>query len=348
MGRYQQACGAYHGDLSNALLFNLEANAELLSLLRPFFRHGWAALPDIVAKTDGSYLADCAAIALGRTGELEEASAAYGAALAVDLRGANWPWVRISLSNISTILRAQNRLAQEDRCLLFSLNLATLIGDDEEIFRSRLFRFAQLATIGQWADAQAIWDLLDPMGRIWSRAVYRPGEAEYYYANVRFWQGDLSEEHLAHAEQLAKAGKNRLTVRSLHGLRGEWRLERGEWRLAAESLREAVSMARAVGRTDATAETQLAFAQFQLGELADPRREAEQLANARWLSNRALADLWFAIGDHEQAKKRALAAYRWAWADGEPYIRRYELNKARALLEKLGAEIPNLPPYDPA
>jgi tetratricopeptide (TPR) repeat protein len=186
------------------------------------------------------------------------------------------------------------------------------------------------------------------MGRNWSRAICRPGDAEYYYAEFRFWRGDLSEEPLAHAEQLAQAGKNRVVIRVLHGLRGQWRLEQGEWALAAESLREAVSMARAVGRTDAEAETQLALAQFHLGELTDPRREAEQLANARWVSYRALAELWLAIGDCEQAKKHALAAYRSAWADGEPYVYRYELNKARALLEKLGAEIPNLPPYDPA
>ena len=88
--------------------------------------------------------------------------------------------------------------------------------------------------------------------------------------------------------------------------------------------------------------------QVHLGQLADPRREAEQLANTRRPAQRALADLWLAIGDREQATKHALAAYKWAWADGEPYVHRYELNKAYALLEKLGAEIPNLPPYDPA
>ncbi len=80
----------------------------------------------------------------------------------------------------------------------------------------------------------------------------------------------------------------------------------------------------------------------------DPRHEAEQLASAKRPSHRTLADLWFAIGDYEQAKKHALAAYKRAWADGEPYVYRYELNKARALLEKLGAEVPNLPPYDPS
>ena len=47
MGRYQQACDAYRGDLSQALHFNLEAYAEVLSLLRPFFPQGWATLPAV-------------------------------------------------------------------------------------------------------------------------------------------------------------------------------------------------------------------------------------------------------------------------------------------------------------
>jgi tetratricopeptide (TPR) repeat protein len=172
--------------------------------------------------------------------------------------------------------------------------------------------------------------------------------AERTYVRFRFWQGTLTEEDLVKAEQLTRAAKNPGVVGGLHGLRGKWCLERDEWKLAAESLSDAVSMARAVGQTDATAETQLALAKFQLGQLADPRHEAEQLAKVRRPARQVLGELWFAIGDYEQAKKYALKAYEWAWADGEPYVRRYELNKARVLLEKLRAEIPNLPPYDPA
>ncbi|HXB71217.1 MAG TPA: DUF4062 domain-containing protein [Candidatus Acidoferrales bacterium] len=348
MGRYQQAFDAYRGDLSYALLFNLEANAEVLSLLRPYFPGGWAVLPKDVDESGGSYLANDAAIALHRVDELKQSLAAYGASIAVYLRSQNWREVRTRLSNISITLSAQNRLAQEGRCFLSCLNLATLNQDEEPIFLARMHLFRHLARIGQWSDAKAIWDLLDPMGRNWARAIYRPGETEYEYAQFRFWQGDLREEHLPHAEQLAMAGKNRRTVRLLHSLRGEWNLERGEWALATESLHEAVSIARAVGQTDAHAETRLALARFQLGQLSDPRREAEQLASARRPPHRALADLWLAIGDREQATKHALAAYTWAWADGEPYVHRYALNKARALLQKLGVEIPNLPPYDPA
>jgi hypothetical protein len=81
----------------------------------------------------------------------------------------------------------------------------------------------------------------------------------------------LREEHLTQAEELAKTGKNRMGLRYLHGLRGEWRLDQGDWALAAESLQEAVSMARAVGQTDPAAEAQLALARFHQGQLTDQR-----------------------------------------------------------------------------
>jgi hypothetical protein len=58
--------------------------------------------------------------------------------------------------------------------------------------------------------------------------------------------------------------------------------------------------------------------------------------------------LWLALGDIEQAKHHALAAYTWAGADGEPYVRRYELTNTTELLQQMNVSIPTLPPYDPA
>jgi hypothetical protein len=57
--------------------------------------------------------------------------------------------------------------------------------------------------------------------------------------------------------------------------------------------------------------------------------------------------LWLAIGDTEKAKHHALAAYKDAWADGEPYVDRYELSQTTELLRQMNVPIPNLPPYDP-
>ena len=41
LGKFQQAAFAYHDNLADALFHNIEAYAETLSLLRPFFPAGW-------------------------------------------------------------------------------------------------------------------------------------------------------------------------------------------------------------------------------------------------------------------------------------------------------------------
>jgi hypothetical protein len=129
---------------------------------------------------------------------------------------------------------------------------------------------------------------------------------------------------------------------------GDWRLEQGEWALAAASYQEALRLARERSLADADSETGLALAKQRLDQLSDPRDEAERLAQARQPTHRLLAELWLAIGDREQARHYAIAAYKSTWADGEPYVHRYELTKTTELLQQLDVPIPNLRPYDPA
>jgi hypothetical protein len=348
MGRYEQAFYAYSDDLTLSLQYNLEAYAEILSLLRPFFSQGWAMLPNVLTNTSSDYLANEAALALSYSDEAQEALTVWGRVLLSRVRQESWDSVSALLCSVSVTFNEQSRLAKAERCRLFSLDIATLIESEGGLFVTRLISFSQLATTGRWADAEAMWQLLDSMGRDWLRAMYRPGDAEYLYAAFHLYQGTLKEEHLARAEQLARVGKNRRVVRRLFRLRGEWQLEQDRWATAAESFQEAVRMAREVGRSNATDEAMLLLAKFRAGQIAAPRDEAEHIAQAKNPPHGALAQLWLSIGDGEQAKKHALAAYRAAWADGEPYVYRHALNRARGLLEQLGAEIPDLPPYDPA
>lgn len=81
-------------------------------------------------------------------------------------------------------------------------------------------------------------------------------------------------------------------------------------------------MAREVRLVDEASEAGLALAKHHLGQLTGDAARSE-------------------------AEHHAQAAYRWAWADGEPYVNRYELTKTTELLNTLGVPIPNLPPYDP-
>jgi hypothetical protein len=160
----------------------------------------------------------------------------------------------------------------------------------------------------------------------------------------------LQEEQIRNASTLAEQDHNRVILRALHMLRGSWRLEQGDWTLAAASFTQAVTMAREARLIDASSETGLALAKVQLHQLTsdEARNEAQRLAQLREPAHRNLAQLWQMLGDLDQAKHHALAAYTWAWADGEPYVNRYELTKTTELLNELGIPIPNLPPYDPA
>ncbi len=347
MGRYQEAFDAYRLDLARALSINLEAHATTLSLLRAFFVRGWGDLPDCLDEADGSHLADRAGVALRELSEPVEALASHRAALHADLKDQHWQRIGITIFHISKILISQNRIAVAERCRLLEFDVFALTDEDDYLFSARLDYFLWLALVGRKSDAERMWSLLDPMGRDWPRNLYRSGQAEWALAWFRFTQGELQKTDLMHAETLAKQGRDRSLIRDLHRLRGEWHMEQGQWPQAAASLEEAVRMAREVGQADPAAEAQLALANFHLGRLAEHRHEAERLSLERSPSHGDLAALWLAIGDSEEAKKHALAAYKWAWADGEPYVRRYELDKARGLLEKLGAENPNLAPYDP-
>ncbi len=350
LGHHQQAASAYRGDLAPALRLNLEAHVETLSLLRPFFPAGWDTLPKGVAPSDATYLTNESAIALNRCGERQKGLGAYGAALRVNLEITNWSNARIGLSNISINLSAQNLLAKALRVSAIAFDLATVREDDKAIFMSRLYLFADHSRVGNWSAAEETWRLLDPMGRAWSRGAYQKGTAEYGFAEFQFWQGSLQEEHLTAAATLAEQDGNRVTVRRLHGLRGAWRLEQGDWALAAASFDPAVTLARERRLVDEESETGLALAKHHLGQLTGDaaRSEAERLAQLRQPAHRTLALLWLALGDTDQAQHHALAAYRWAWADGEPYVNRYELTRTTELLEQMHVPIPTLAPYDPA
>lgn len=347
MGHYQNAADTYRGDLASALLFNLEAYATTLSLLRPFFGNGWSALPDCVDQNSASYLANDAGLALDALNEPRVALAAYGAAVYADLRSQDWSELTVRLTNISFALVSLNRIAAAGRCRDLNFEVAKLSDDNGHVFVARLHYFSWLSIVGRNADAEQMWSLLDPMGRDWPRAIYRAGSAETELARFRLRQNTLLETDLLLAETLAKEGRDRFLIREVHRLRGEWHLEHEEWSPAAASLREAVRMTREIGRTGSRAETQLALANLHLGECGDARNEASRLSQERDPSHYDLAVLWLAIGDVEQAKTHAISAYKDAWADGEPHVWRHSLDKARGLLEHLGVEVPSLPPYDP-
>jgi hypothetical protein len=350
LGHYQHAADTLKNDLVTALLVNLEANVETLALLRPFFSAGWNELPKNLEAATASHLTNTVALALSHCGKGKQAIRAYTAALHVNLENNMWRSSSCTLINIAQSLSGQNRLAQALRASALAHELASANEDIESLFMSRLDLFISQSRLGHWSEAGATWQRLDPMGRQWGRSAYRRGDAEWSFARSQFWQGHLQEKQISAAATLAEQDHNRVALRCIYRLCGSWRLEQGDWALAAASFTDAVTMAREARRMDAASETGLALAKVQLRQLTgdEARNEAQRLAQLHEPAHLILAQLWRMLGDLDQAKHHALAAYTWAWADGEPYVNRYELTKSTELLHELGVPIPNLPPYDPA
>jgi hypothetical protein len=249
------------------------------------------------------------------------------------------------LLDLASTAGEQNRLALEARLLDWAEKLASIDELRNDLISLYLARFRQRSRIGAWAEADKDWVRL-------SKAELTASEiaiGAHHYVLSLFFRGKLSEEELAKAEGLIRSSKSALGIRDLSGLRGFWRLEQQDWKSARDNLQIAVVLAHKVGKADRRSEIRLALAKYRLNQLADPSQVAEQLSrDCEGRCERALAELWLAIGNRDQAKLHAHAALMWAWADGEPFVHRYELEKTRVLLDLLGEEIHKLPPYDPA
>ena len=122
LGHFQKAANAYFGDISDALVFNVEAYAEVLSLLRPFFSTGWGELPSDMAEPYASALANDAAINLTSCGESRQALPAYDTSLRSNLKRQDWLNANITLCNISVNLAEQNLLARSIHITFLALD----------------------------------------------------------------------------------------------------------------------------------------------------------------------------------------------------------------------------------
>ncbi|MBM3783139.1 MAG: hypothetical protein FJW30_02205 [Acidobacteria bacterium] len=345
LGKFQAAADVYWRGLSNALLFNLEAYVEVLALLKPYFPAGWEQPPDTVESGDAAYLANGAAIALRRLGEQEMALKVYGALVRIDLRAQNWSVLCLRLSN-AAVTRAP---AAALRLFELIFDVAQLTENREWLYLNHLYTFDEFSRIGNWQEAERHWEALSSLPIPYSRAIYRPGDTEWYFAWHQLRRGQLRPEDIDKAETLARAGDNRFALRKLAELRGHWQLELGNWHAAVQGFETAVAMARERRLLDGPSECGLALARFLDGQLSQEEARAEALRLAQQsYSSYFIARLWQAIGDLDKAKRYALIAYEFYWGDGEPSVNRCYLNKTIKLLNELSVPIPNLPPYDPA
>jgi tetratricopeptide (TPR) repeat protein len=346
LGRWQEACQTYRSGLGHVLVFNVEAGPEALAVLRPFFPNGWQALPEGIEGGAVPLFMNDVAIALAICEDYAGAIAMVSSGLALGAKRGT-P-LGAMLANVARYLEATGRIADSYRVVALGLRLAETYDDPDAAFNCRR-RLCRLHSVtGQWSDAEHAWSLLAESELPSSRHVYRAGDRELTYAEWMMKADRATVKDFAVVRSLAEPVRNRSAIRLSYEIEGLWHLDAVRWEKAAICLQEAVRLCREHGLLRGVPETALVLAKHHEGRLDEPEREAERVSRLRRPAHRLLAMLWLELGDREKARTHALEAYQEAWADGEPYVFRYELNVATRLLEELGEAVPQLPPYDAA
>jgi hypothetical protein len=194
LGHFQRAADAFEDDLANALIHNLEAHAEILSVVRPFFPMGWDCLSMEVDPATALHLRTAAAIALGESGEKKQAFIISSSQISSIVSGQGLhPAIRaceliLVIRNLAFEFYNNGRFAAGSQLLCTHYELASMLAPNQEfdIFDNLFLRFAYQCKLGQWSAAVETWRRLDPMGRKWSRDAYRQGNAEFMFAEAQF------------------------------------------------------------------------------------------------------------------------------------------------------------------
>jgi tetratricopeptide (TPR) repeat protein len=343
-GRLAEASMLFQFGFGRNLLFSIGAYhvvTELLSLLQDNPSHALYLTNPMKSEL---------AFAWRELGRLEDAIPLYRELIHSDLALERWDDLATSIRCLVICARKQNLLALSWHIQELAYRLAAAAGDSQGLTRSILEQAIVATAMGQFDEAESLFTSFQKRDQP-PLALYRPGDAEYRLAALRFFQGKLTTDDLDQAERVATHGRNVFGQHRLAALRAEWQLTRDNPRDALHAIEHALSIIRRIGTPvpDYLGIRSLSLARLgQTAEACDSLAEAEDVWKG-WTPQFPLfaAETRLALGDRGQAREFARQAYSVAWADGPPYIHRYYLKRCRELMAELGEPEPQLPPFDP-
>ncbi|MBL4659088.1 MAG: DUF4062 domain-containing protein [Alcanivoracaceae bacterium] len=344
MENYDQAYDVFQDDLAGVLRDNLGDDTEVLNLLQPFFNKGWNNMPiSSLQKNKRSSLRNDTANSLNNIANYKDSYSLLKKVLQSQIEDNNYLSVSIALNNISISFSMQKKLAKAVIYNNLAIEIVVDLDNKSWLYWYRTIRYLYLVSMGSWTESEQLFK--EQMNSYRVGYNIRPGRIEFYNARHHYYRHTLTEEHLKKVELIAGQHNQYAVKNDITNLRGDWYYQKKQYQKAMDCFNEVIRRKNEVGSNANYEEIKLSLAKHQLNELVSPHEEAQRLSKTsdNYLG---LARLWVAIGDNKKAGKYALAAYKQAWSDGEPYVFRYSLNQATAILKKLQVAIPQLAPYD--
>lgn len=350
-GKFDQASDFYDIYLGEIFHHQLAAYHTILELLTPLFHKDMSRPLRLSTLWRKSMLMMNLATAFYHLGQDDKAQALQEAALKLFLDQEDALNLVVVLINYGNTLRGLNQIKRVEAVCSLGLAL-TEVTEDRDTLAMVHWRFHRFTSeCGKWEEADMHYQafMANPPT---THTDLLTGEIECQKAQVLLAQGLLleTEASLERAWDLALKSRHKLNRRVILALRGELALAHTQPDKAVEYFNEAIGLMRTAGASDVV----IALGGLARALLASGKPdEARKIVETHLYSNRQgeaidAAEVWLGLGERDKARERALAAYKYGWADGPPYINWYMLKRAKKVLDTLGEPYPDLPPFDPS
>lgn len=170
----------------------------------------------------------------------------------------------------------------------------------------------------------------------------------YFYMLYRFYMEQDIKPAIKQFEELIQQAPDPNSQRGVERIKGEVALRDNQFDDAITHFSTSIRVGNESGVP--RHETVLSQAHGGLAQTYLAQGKIEQAARIveEGCDDYSAAVVSNAQAKHEEAKEYAIKYYTWAWADGEPYVHRWHLNRAIELLDELDIPKPDLPIFDEA
>ncbi|HEY2068517.1 MAG TPA: DUF4062 domain-containing protein [Rhizomicrobium sp.] len=324
-------------------LNRLELYHDWLSLLRPFFPDGWDQPPSV---GDRAFLAGEASIPLHNLDRTPEALALLEFELGEHIANNMLPLVTTGLRGVVIDSRELGRLATAERINSLLREVAQAVDSKDYISWCDGERISSLLRAGKVQDARTLWDESQQNVSLRNtrfQAGLFVSEIDLLFSEKKLADGDI-EKAIVKVKNLGW----RAELRQLLRYRGALLRNNGDYQASANVFGELIEMERAIEVNSSYCEASYAFCLFKLGREREAKNMIAKALESKRQSHIMIARVCQMVGDIKVAREQAVAGYREAWGDGEPYWEYDDIDICRELLAELGEPEPNLPPFDAA
>ena len=354
LGRWDDAMDVYDKHLKYALTYKLATYDTIVDLLMPLFPDGLEELPRLSSYRGQNICLTDMATAFSYLGQTDKAMTLRGLKIKLALKQKSYSSMGVGLRTYSSSLRLdQNKLATSLKACKLALEVAEASGDLDNAGISYMYLLSLYRDMGWWLEAKDAYDQFNDL--LQTRPALRKWQptADRFYAEMLIFQKRDATSLLTKIwrEAQAASNKNQVHIREIYRLRGESALLQGQYSTAAGFFMDTITLGQKSGIP----------VSGLIGRLAYVRSCENLHDDALYLITQALADeeagrlhdlynsaaeTYLTMGDGDQAAHYAALAYESAWADGPPFVWWWRLERARQVLDQVGAAVPGLPPFE--